>query len=524
MQAADGYSKPLLDVANPLDQLVDLAEKYIAEEPTLFQKAGELVCVIEDHQKRLSLKPTKSSIIRYLLSRVAIWMNEGDRIHPPTSIAKCLSDKSSWTNVRPLRALTTFPPIAPNGSINTTQGYHSDTHVFFSGEVECHIPERPTQQDARNAVATLMDVVCDFPFAEEGHKSAWLAGLLSPLSRFAHDGNIPMVVVQANGPRVGKTSLVKIISYILSGDECPVVTHTKNEDETRKRILSYLRIGRSMVLVDNVVGEYGGASINAMATSRQWEDRVLGASKVLQVQNDTTWFITGNNILLAPDTSERCLNIRLRCLDEKPHLRTGFKHGDLWSVVRERRAELLGAALTILKGYILAGMPDQKLPKWGSFEQWSKLVRGAIVWAGMVDPAITRQELEIESDVGRYAANGLIEGWSQLQSMLDAKDGLTTREAYDVLNKGLSVPILRDALEEIAGGVGKLPNAHTIGRHLREIKDRNFGGRCLRCIPNDKLGHRWYVSQVDQPLGGQGTGGQDPSRKTRTNGYGTHPA
>jgi hypothetical protein len=109
MQAADGYSKPLLDVANPLDQLVDLAEKYIAEEPTLFQKAGELVCVIEDHQKRLSLKPTKSSIIRYLLSRVAIWMNEGDRIHPPTSIAKCLSDKSSWTNVRPLRALTTFP-------------------------------------------------------------------------------------------------------------------------------------------------------------------------------------------------------------------------------------------------------------------------------------------------------------------------------------------------------------------------------------------------------------------------------
>ena len=508
MQAIDGYTKPLLDMANPLDQLVDAAEKHIASEPTLFQKAGELVCVIEDHQKRLSLKSTKSSIIRYLLSRVVQWVDEGEKIHPPTSVAKCLADKSSWNTVRPLRALTSFPPIGANGSINTTQGYHPDTHVYFTGEVKCNVPDHPTQQDARDAVAMLCDIVCDFPFAEEGHKSAWLAGLLSPLSRFAHDGNIPMVVVQANGPRVGKTSLVNIISYILMGDGCPVVTHTKNEDETRKRILSYLRIGRSMVLVDNVVGEYGGASINAMATSRQWEDRVLGHSKVLQVQNDTTWFITGNNILLAPDTAERCLNIRLRCLDEKPHLRTGFKYPDLWTVVRERRSELLSAALTILKAYILAGMPDQKLAKWGSFEPWSKLVRGAIVWAGMVDPAQTRQELEVESDMGRSAANSLIEGWSQLQSMLDAKDGLTTREAYDVLMKGLHVPALRDALEEIAG-VGKLPNAHTIGRHLREIKDRNFSGKCLRCIPNDKLGHRWYVCQVE----GQGTGGQDSSRK-----------
>lgn len=524
MQAVDGYSKPLLDVANPLDQLVDAAEKHLAQEPTLFQKSGELVCVVEDHQHRLSLKPTKSSIIRYLLSRVAIWLNEGERIHPPTSVAKCLADKSSWSNVRPLRALTPFPPLATNGSINTTKGYHSDTGVFFTGEVKCNVPERPTLKDAKDAVAALLDVVCDFPFGEEGHKSAWLAGLLSPLSRFAHDGNIPMVVVQANGPRVGKTSLVNLISYILTGDGCPVVTHTKNEDETRKRILSYLRVGRSMVLVDNVVGEYGGASINAMATSRQWEDRVLGHSKVIQVQNDTTWFITGNNILLAPDTAERCLNIRLRSSEEKPHLRTGFKYPDIWSVVRERRAELLSAALTILKAYIMAGMPDMKLPKWGSFEPWSKLVRGALVWSGCVDPAKTRAELEQESDVGRDTANGLIEGWAQLQSMVNAKDGLTTREAYDLISQGLKVPLLRDALEEMAGGHGKLPNPHTIGRHLREIRDRNFGGKCLRCVPNDKLGHRWYVHSMNGSAGGQGIGGQDSARKTQTNGHGTHHA
>ena len=74
---------------------------------------------------------------------------------------------------------------------------------------------------AHAAIETLFDVVCDFPFASPAHRAAWLAALLSPLSRFAHDGNVPFVVVQANCPRVGKTSLVNLISYIVTGAECP---------------------------------------------------------------------------------------------------------------------------------------------------------------------------------------------------------------------------------------------------------------------------------------------------------------
>ena len=39
------------------------------------------------------------------------------------------------------------------------------------------------------------------------------------LSRYAHDGNVPLVLVQANAPRVGKTRLVQVISEILTGSE-----------------------------------------------------------------------------------------------------------------------------------------------------------------------------------------------------------------------------------------------------------------------------------------------------------------
>ncbi len=431
-----------------------------------------------------------------------MWVKEGKATHPPSSVAKCLVDKIAWHDIRVLRTVATFPPLSENGDIIIDKGYHPETHVYFTGEISCKVSDKPTLTEAKEAVKVLLDIVGDFPFASDAHRSAWVAGLLSPLARFAHDGNTPIVLVQANAPRVGKTTLVKLVSHILAGMDCPVVTHTQNEDEERKRILSYLRGGRAMVLVDNVVGQWGGASINALTTSRSFEDRVLGHSKVLQVANDTTWFITGNNILLAPDTAERCLHIRLECKDEKPQLRTGFRYPDLFGTVHAKRSQLLAAALTVLKGYIVAGMPQQDMEVWGSFESWSRLVRGAMIWAGMIDPAITRIELESEADVGKDMATSLIVGWQELQHLANSPKGLTAREAHDLLLKGADVPLLRDVLEEMSGGRGSLPKPHTIGRHLREVRDRNYSGRIIRCEPNEKVGHRWYVE-------GQGTGGQD---------------
>lgn len=490
--------KPILDIEKPLDELVDLAESHISTEDSVFQKSGELVHIMRDKDGGHILRPIKTSIVRYLLSRVAVWAKEGKALHPPAAVAKCLVDKTTWDNVRKLRTVATFPPLSASGTINSDRGYHPDTQVYYTGEVGCDVPDKPTLSDAKRAVDTLLDIVGDFPFASEAHRSVWVAGLLTPLARFAHDGNSPIFLVQANSPRVGKTTLVKLISHIISGQDCPVVTHTKNEDEERKRILSYLRSGRSMVLIDNVVGQWGGASINAMTTSRSFEDRVLGQSKVLQVLNDSMWCVTGNNVLLAPDTAERCLHIRLDTKEEKPHLRTGFRYPDLFGTVHARREVLLSAALTILKGYIVAGMPKQEMEVWGSFEPWSRLIRGAMLWAGMIDPAITRAELESEADVGKDNATALILGWAELQRIANAPTGLTAREAHDLLAKGTQVPMLRDALDEIAGGGGRLPNAHTIGRHLREVRDRSFGGKVIRCIPNEKVGHRWFVEGTNQ--------------------------
>jgi len=489
--------KPVINISRPFDELVDLAEECLANDPSIFQKAGELIAV-EKSSGNVGLQPLKPSVLRYLLSRSASWYKEkkdgAEDTHPLPSVARCILDKTHWDKIRNLRAVVNFPAISKNGSIQTEEGYDPNTEVYFTGSVKCDIPSNASLTDAKSAAKLLLDLVSDFPFAGEAHKSAWLAALLSPCARYTHDGNSPIVIAQANSPRVGKTRLVKIISLIVIGDECPVIIHTKNEEEERKRILPFLRGGRAMVLVDNVVGQYGGAAINALATTRSFEDRVLNSSKIVNAVNDTIWFITGNNISLAADTPERCLHIRLISHSEKPHLREDWKYPDLLGMVRTNRAKYLSAALTILKAYINAGMPKQNIPAWGSFEEWSRIVREAIVWIGMPDPAITRNELEIEADDEKCTATSLVEGWLELQEQLKV-EMITAREACFQLRNGAIARKLRDALHELTR-TRAIPTAHTVGRHLREVRDRNLNGLILKCRP-DPTGHYWYVEKYE---------------------------
>src|SRR2546427_13017683 len=55
-----------------------------------------------------------------------------------------------------------------------------------------------------------------------------------------------------------------------------------------------------------------------------------------------------------------------------------------------------------------------ELPRWGSFEGWSRLVPHALVWAGLPDPMGTRLELEKMADASKNAIAALLEGLSKL--------------------------------------------------------------------------------------------------------------
>jgi hypothetical protein len=109
----------------------------------------------------------------------------------------------------------------------------------------------------------------------------------------------------------------------------------------------------------------------------------------------------GNNVSIAGDMPRRCVFARLESLLENPEQRTvdTYKHPEragsdrfkAW--VREHRSDLVVKALTLLRAYIVAGMPDQQIGVMESFGNWAHLVCGAIVWAGGSNVLLTRPEL-----------------------------------------------------------------------------------------------------------------------------------
>jgi hypothetical protein len=487
-------SLPTIHLDQELHVVFEQAMRALSADPLLFSKGDQLVRVALDGEMP-HLVALGSAQLREPLSVRAKWMLRGDPVHPPASVATGVTKRGNWTHIRKLRAITTFPVLSSGGELRTRQGYDLTTRTYHAGGTVVRVFDEPTHEDAKAACARLLDLVSDFPFAGEAHRSAWLVALLTPLSRFMHDGNAPLVVIQANMPGSGKSTLAQLIATIVVGAPVPVMACEKGEPN-RKEILAKLRGAPSLALIDNVVARFGGPNMATLITGRSFEDRSLGQLKTLSAPNDTTWIITGNRILLARDMARRCLHVRLQSDQEKPHLRDGFRYPNLMQHAREHRGELLSAALTILKAYAVARKREMDLDAWGSFQEWSTIVRGAVVWCGLPDPATTRQELEEEAEEGIAEHARLVEAWEQLQLAMGRKNGSTVRDALSFLErKRTAAPLLRELLDGMPRRAGQ-PDPLVIARRLREAKDRNLGDKMLRSMGNPKEALRWHVDSL----------------------------
>ena len=309
-------------------------------------------------------------------------------VHPPSWCVSAVHARGAWPGVRPLRAIVTCPALRSDGSILSTNGYDPTTGLFLSSAIELPpIPAQPTRDDAVRAAEVLLSVTVDFPFAKPEHRAAWLAFVLTPLARHAFSGPSPLFLIDANTRGSGKSLLADVGGILATGTTLARMSNPRDDEECRKRITALALAGDSMVLIDNIIGNLGCASLDAALTSPDsWKDRILGKSEMVELPLSLTWTATGNNVLLEADTSRRTLHIRLDSPEENPELRSGFQIPHLVAHVKQQRAALVAAGLTILSAYHAAGRPRMNLPAWGSFDAWSALFREAVVWCGLPTP------------------------------------------------------------------------------------------------------------------------------------------
>jgi hypothetical protein len=514
-------SRPLVIVGPDEKRVNDEALEALAERSDLYTRGGLLVRILRDegpehHVSRPEGAPrivaVPSALLREMLAESVNFRKrtgEGEfvPVSPPASCVRALAARGHWPLLRPLEAVTQTPLLLPDGSVLQEPGYDRATGIYFLPKVEFPVvPDRPTSTQVNTAQALLREAVCDFPFAQERHLSAFLAAVLTILSRHAFSGPAPLALVDANTRGSGKGLLVDVAGRISTGQDVPRMAYSREAEEQRKAILSLALEGCRVALIDNVAGGFGSATLDAALTATVWTDRILGASKTATVPLTIVWFATGNNVAVVGDTVRRCLYIRLESPNEHPERRQGFQHPRLLEWVERNRGELTAAGLTLLRAYIAAGRPDQRLLSWGSFEGWSDLVRSCLVWLGLPDPGETRGDLYDSASGEDSTLGNLVAGLTELFQGLDGECG-TAREILQVLQgtaeSGFGA--LRDALAELVPrpAQGDLPSTAQLGSVLKRNRGRVLGGRAIEHTGQGKTkrGVVWCVKDLQGDAG-----------------------
>lgn len=490
------------------------AAAALAAEPDLYQRAGSLVQVLEqeaeDDEEAVIRRPVGSPLVREIpppllqerLTRCARFVrvkltSEGEEripAHPPGWCVQAVHARGRWPHVRRLEAVVSHPVLLRDGSILSANGYDPRSRLLVAAPpgLRVIVPDRPTTSDVAEAVATLNDVLADFPFEEPAHRAAWFAGLLTPLAWFAFDGSAPLFLIDANVRGAGKGLLGDVIALAVTGRRFPTMSYTNDREELRKKITTLAVEGERLVMLDNLAGAVGNDVLDAALTSDRWKDRLLGANRGYDGPLNVTWFGTGNNVQLHADTARRVCHVRMETQEERPELKSGFKYPDLRAHVAAQRGALLSAALTVLRAWVVAGKPRHGLPAWGSFEGWSAVVREAVVFAGLPDPGETRLSLQTSADRDAAAMTDLI---SCLERLDPERRGVTAAQIVDVIkdkefrDRELQSD-LRSAVEDLCGRI----DGRAVGYKLRHFARRNFGGKMIDRAGEDRLkGNRWAV-------------------------------
>jgi len=365
-------------------------------------------------------------------------------------------------------------------------GYDPESKLFlaFPEGMFPPAPMQPSRDQAEAALARLAHPLRGFPFVDEAARSVALSGMISSVVR-GELRTCPLHEIDAPAAGTGKTKLAEIIGIMGTGLPPSGITHSANGEENEKRLVSILRTGDPVVLIDNVSTDLEGDFLCAMLTNETVQARILGQSERVRLSTRVLMLATGNNIRLRGDMARRAVVCRLDAKmmnpDERPF------DFDAVEDVREARAQLVADALTVVRAYIAAGRPV-KLPPFGSFEDWD-LVRGALVWLGLVDPAATR--LAVKDD------NPLVEEKAELFRLLLTHVGTGRRMTISQVDSSAGLEGLRFALgRQLDRGEWDKKRA---GRLLLRHRDVPFMGVTLRSKANRVGVQEWWLEGKPEP-------------------------
>lgn len=413
------------------------------------------------------------------------------RIDCPEKVARTLLARGEYPGLPDVAAIVETPIVTAAGRLLQEPGFDAQTGLVldFDPAFFPRVPDKPTRDQALDALATISSLIAGFAFADDVDRVAAIAMLMTGIVRPALP-SAPLFLVTAPAAGSGKTHLARLVAILRSGRE-PAVTVFEGDDpaEFNKRLVSLLFAGDPVVVLDNVEGDLGGADLCAALTSPLFQGRVLGASEMRRVPSSALWIATGNNVRPRGDLTRRMIDVRLDTRLEHPGDRV--YQFDPLEIVHEDRGVLVAAALTIMRAAAAGawrGKFDPPAP-FPSFEAWSRLVRVPLLWLGLPDPCAKVRAAE-DLDPERQQVRALFAAWRHaigtdpvtLADVIQRAQALARRPDERDLAADRAAPAdraLLDALIDIGQRGGEL-NRRALGKWLARFDRRIEQGHELR--------------------------------------------
>jgi hypothetical protein len=387
------------------------------------------------------------------------------------------------------------------------------------------IPESPTRADALDALVVLNELICKYPFVSpEAHSVAIAAILTSVIRRMLPTA--PGFGFTSPVPGSGKGLLCDTIAHLAHGRQPSSLTQGSDE-ETEKRISSALMRGDLVISIDNITEPVTGAKLLSVLTQQFADLRPLGISKLVGHDTRTLFLFNGNNLTIPGDMCRRILVCGIDPECEDPERRP-FDFNPL-ERVRQNRGRYVMAALTILRAYFLErecmrvgamfGMAvEAGADPLGSYAEWSRWVRDALLWLDQPDPVATIDTSKgLDPIAERIAA--VFHHWAEVIgedvriTVKDAIEAATAadrgggtsdpclKDPFDKANRAPSRPGLLDAFNAVAAplvrGAGERVDPLRLGKWLGKYKNRVVGAHRMVLVPEKRDGSaQWCLEKV----------------------------
>jgi putative DNA primase/helicase len=425
-----------------------------------------------------------NTVLMHELALAAHWFKynakkQKVRCDPPTEAVETILAKPDLWPFPTLTGLHSTPTLRPDGSLLDKAGYDPATGLFLHELPPMPtIPDQPSREEAEAALQIWLDAFAEFPFVTDTDRSVALSGVLTVIGRGAISGPIFLHLLTSPASGTGKSYLVDIIAITATGQHCPVIAASGDTLELDKRINGIMLKGVPLFSIDNLF-TLPTTELLCQLTDRPIPElRPLGVSDMIRVDNAFTAFATGNNVAAHTDMVRRHLRCELDANMERPTERL-FKRDDLLTDIMAERGKYIAAALTILRGYIVAGKPDRPTPPLPSYHQWSDLVRGALIWLGQNDPVESMRGAG-EDDPDMMKTADVLAAWPSGPGVHEYTAQALIATAKVVLPGGQPKnPDLHAALAAVATDRQGIICVDILGKWLRNHKNRVVGKRKL---------------------------------------------